>query len=350
MQQNPSVAVVILSWNGKTFLEQFLPVLLQTTYSNAKFVVADNCSTDGTSVFVKENFPTVHVIDIGENEGFAKGYNIALKQVEADVYVLLNQDVEVTPNWLEPVAEMFAANENLAAVQPKIKAFHNKEAFEYAGAAGGYIDWLGYPFCRGRIFDTTEKDEGQYNSNTEIFWASGACFFVRANVYHKLGGLDADFFAHMEEIDLCWRIKNAGYNIQHCYQSTVYHVGGGSLPYGNSRKTYLNYRNNLLMMIKNYYSSYFWLILLLRFILDGISGVKLFFSGKFKDVEAILKAHGHFYLNLNSHLDKRKKLLSAFRHKSSSNFVKGIYFKSIVWQYFFKKKRTFAELNKEDFS
>lgn len=350
MQQNPSVAVVILSWNGKTFLQQFLPALLQTTYNNVKFIVADNCSSDGTSAFVKENFPAVTVIDIAENEGFAKGYNTALKQVEADVYVLLNQDVEVAPNWLEPVAEMFAANENLAAVQPKIKAFHNKEAFEYAGAAGGYIDWLGYPFCKGRIFDTIEKDEGQYNSNAEIFWASGACLFIRSKVYHEMGGLDADFFAHMEEIDLCWRIKNAGYSIQYCCESTVYHVGGGSLPYGNPKKTYLNYRNNLMMMIKNYYSSYFWLILLSRFVLDGISGVKLFFSGKFKDVEAILKAHGYFYMNLNSHFDKRKKLLSALQRKSSFKHIKGFYFKSIVWQYFFSKKKTFAELNKTDFS
>ncbi len=350
MHQNPSVAVVILSWNGKMFLQQFLPTLLQTTYSNVKFIVADNCSADGTSAFVKESFPTVSVIDIAENEGFAKGYNTALKKVEADIYVLLNQDVEVTPNWLEPVAEMFAANENIAAVQPKIKAFHNKEVFEYAGAAGGYIDWLGYPFCKGRIFDTIEKDEGQYNSNAEIFWASGACLFIRSKVFHELGGLDADFFAHMEEIDLCWRIKNAGYSIQYCFESNVYHVGGGSLPYGNPKKTYLNYRNNLMMMIKNYYSPYFWLILLLRFVLDGVSGVKLFFSGKFKDVEAILKAHGYFYLNLNNHLNKRKKLLSTFQHRSSFNHIKGFYFKSIVWQYFFSKKKTFAELNKTDFS
>ncbi len=350
MHQKPLVAVVILSWNGKQFLQQFLPALLKTTYTNVQFFVADNCSTDNTSTFVKEQFPQVNVIDIPQNEGFAKGYNIALKQIEADIYVLLNQDVEVTPGWIEPIVEMFAANENLAAVQPKIKAYHNKEAFEYAGAAGGYIDWLGYPFCRGRIFDTTETDNKQYDTNTEIFWASGACLFIRSEIYHTLGGLDADFFAHMEEIDLCWRIKNAGYSIQYCHESTVYHVGGGSLPYGNPKKTYLNYRNNLVMMIKNYHSPYFWLILLLRFVLDGISGVKLFFSGKFKDVEAILKAHTYFYLNLNSCLQKRKKLLSSFQHKSSSNNVKGIYYRSIVWQYFFKSKKFFSELDSESFS
>jgi GT2 family glycosyltransferase len=336
----PKVAVVVLSWNGKKFLQQFLPSLLQTTYSNTHFYVADNCSTDDSVAYIKEHFPTVNIIQIPQNEGFAKGYNTALQQVEADIYVLLNQDVEVTPNWIEPVVKMFSENSNLAVVQPKIKDFKNKDYFEYAGAAGGFVDWLGYPFCRGRIFDTVEKDNAQYNNDIEIFWASGACLFINSKVYHELGGLDADFFAHMEEIDLCWRVKNAGYKIQYCGQSTVYHVGGGSLPYGNPKKTYLNFRNNLIMMIKNNHSNAFWLILFLRMVLDGISAIKLLLEGKFSDFKAIFSAHIYLYANFSNSLRKRKLAITM----SKTHAQEGVYAKSIVWQYFIKGNKTFAEL------
>jgi GT2 family glycosyltransferase len=378
MQPLPKVAVVILNWNGKKYLEQFLPALLQTTYPNSEFIVADNNSSDQSVHFVKEKFPAVRIIQIAENEGFAKGYNTALKQVQADIYVLLNQDVEVTPRWIEPVAEMFATNEKLAAVQPKLLAFHKKHEFEYAGAAGGFIDWLGYAFCRGRFFQTMETDSGQYDDDIEIFWASGACMFVRADVYHQLGGLDASFFAHHEEIDLCWRMKNAGYSAQYCHESTVYHVGGSSLPYGNPRKTYLNYRNNLIMMFKNYYSTFSAFIIFYRMVLDGVSAVKLFLTGHFKDVWAILMAHVYLYLNFKTIMQQRretKKLVSEIltsaasisggvagaRHKVLSDQgqtsktakefsqLKGVYKNSIVFDYFFRRKKKFLELRKEDF-
>ncbi len=343
------IAVVILCWNGKNFLKKFLPPLLQTTYSHAEFYVADNASTDGSAEYVRKNFPQIKLIELKENKGFAGGYNDALKEISADIYVLLNQDVEVTPGWIEPIAELFENNQALASVQPKIKAYNDKSCFEYAGAAGGYIDNLGYPFCRGRIFDTIEKDEEQYDDNAEIFWATGAAMFVRAEVYHALGGLDADFFAHMEEIDLCWRIKNAGYSIQYCPASTVYHVGGGSLPYGNPKKTFLNYRNNLVMMMKNYYGASAKWNILLRFLLDIVSAYRLLFQGKAKDFEAIFNAHLEFMFGFSKLLTKRFETKNLVKKISAENGLtpneKGIYQKSIVADYFFRKKKKFSELD-----
>lgn len=337
----PSVAVVILCWNGRFFLEKFIPSLLKTSYKNVVFFVADNSSTDGSVAFIKDKFPELFIINIEKNEGFAKGYNIALQQINADYYVLLNQDVEVTPNWLEPIIELSESNANIAAIQPKIKAYHSKEYFEYGGAAGGYIDWLGYAFCKGRLFDNTEEDQGQYNVPSDIFWASGAALFIKAKIYHQMGGLDNDFFAHMEEIDLCWRIHNAGYKIMYCPNSTVYHVGGGSLPYGNPKKTYLNYRNNLIMMLKNNQETFFALIFLLRLILDGISAVSLLLKGKWRDVHAIFMAHTYVYLNFKDILIKRKKSQSLFVKKNNNDVV---YNKSIVWNYFVLGKKKFTEL------
>jgi len=353
MQSFPKVAVVILNWNGKKYLEQFLPALLKTTYTNAEFYVADNHSSDHSVQLVKEKFPSIKIIEIAENEGFAKGYNIALKQVHADVYVLLNQDVEVTPGWIEPVVKKFTDNNNLAAAQPKLLAFHNKNEFEYAGAAGGFMDWLGYAFCRGRFFQTMETDSGQYDDDMEIFWASGACMFIRADVYHRLGGLDDSFFAHHEEIDLCWRMRNAGYSIQYCHNSTVYHVGGSSLPYGNPRKTYLNYRNNLMMMMKNYYSAFSGLVIIYRMILDGVSATKLFLTGHFKDVWAIVMAHVYLYLNFKDIMQQRKqtkKLISEI-NTSQKEFsqLKGVYKNSIVFDYFFRRKKKFSQLRSDNF-
>ena len=247
----PSVAIVILNWNGRKFLEQFMPAVLASTYPNKRVIVADNASTDDSILFLNEHFPSVEIIRNETNEGFAKGYNTALKKVTADYYVLLNSDVEVPENWIEPVISLMETDPLIAACQPKILTFDNRSFFEYAGACGGWIDKFGYPFSRGRVFDTRETDSGQYDFVQQCFWASGAAFFIRAKLYHEMGGLDEYFFAHQEEIDLCWRLQLSGYKIFVQPASVVYHVGGGTLPRGNSRKTFLNFRNNLIMIYKN---------------------------------------------------------------------------------------------------
>ena len=244
------IAVVILNWNGVKLLEQFLPSVIQFS-EDATIYVADNDSTDNSVEFVQQNFPTIKIVKNTGNHGFAKGYNDALKHIDAEIYALVNSDIEVTENWLKPILETFENEKQTAIIQPKILDFKNKENFEYAGAAGGFIDKYGFPFCRGRIFETLEKDNGQYDDNSELFWASGACFFIRKKVYHELGGFDESFFAHQEEIDLCWRAANEGHIIKYNYQSLVYHVGGATLQQGNPKKTYLNFRNSLLMLVKN---------------------------------------------------------------------------------------------------
>ncbi len=347
---SPTVAVVILSWNGKKFLEQFIPPLLKTTYPNATFHVADNASTDDSVQFIESNFPSVKIIRIEKNKGFAEGYNIALNQVQADYCVLLNQDVEVTPGWIEPVIALMEKEKRIAACQPKLLAFHNKELFEYAGAAGGFLDKHGYSFCRGRFFQSAEKDTGQYNSESEIVWASGACLFIRSNIYHNMGGLDAGFFAHFEEIDLCWRIKNAGYSIWYCPDSVVYHVGGGSLPQGNPKKTYLNFRNNLSALVKNLPAGEVFTTTLIRIALDIISAYKLLFSGKWQDFFAIMKAHFHVLKTLPQILTKRKLAWQLVeKNKISSPNLKGFYKGSIIWDYFIRNIRKFSELPKDKF-
>lgn len=332
------VSVVILGWNGKKYLQDFLPTVVQfSTHSDYEIVYADNCSTDDSVAFVKENFPTVRIVQNTSNKGFAGGYNDALKQVNAKYFVLLNQDVAVTDNWIAPVVELLERDEKIAAAQPKLLAFHQKDEFEYAGAAGGYVDYLGYPFCRGRLFDVMEKDLGQYNDIVPIFWASGACKFVRSAVYWQAGGLDEDFFAHQEEIDLCWRIQNLGYKIYYQPKSTVYHVGGGSLPQGNPRKTFLNFRNNLIMLTKNLPASEVFYKVFLRFFLDGLAGAYSVVKNKnFKDYRAILKAHLDFLSQLNTTLQKRKTIT----HKSSD----GLFPKSIIWNFFVKGKKKFSDL------
>jgi GT2 family glycosyltransferase len=244
-------AVVILNWNGRNFLETFLPSVLEYSARCADVIVADNASTDDSVAFLQEHYPQIRIIEHPKNGGFSKGYNDALKQIDAEYYILLNSDVEVTPNWITPVIEMMDADPSIAACQPKLRSFEDRSQFEYAGAAGGFIDAYGYPFCRGRIFDVLEEDRGQYDDACEVFWATGACLFVRADLYHALGGLDEDFFAHMEEIDFCWRLKNNGHKVMYCPDSTVYHVGGGALPKSSPRKTYLNFRNNLALLVKN---------------------------------------------------------------------------------------------------
>ena len=336
--QNPSVAIVILNWNGQQFLEKFLPALLATTYTNARFIVADNASTDSSVKFLEAYFPQVEIIENVANEGFAKGYNTALQQVFSDYYVLLNSDVEVTPGWIEPIIELMESNAAIGACQPKILSYANKQLFEYAGASGGWIDSLGYPFARGRIFENMEKDTGQYNQAQPCFWASGAAMFVRADMYHVLGGLDEYFFAHQEEVDFCWRLQLAGYKVYVQPAAVVYHVGGATLPQGSTQKTYLNFRNNLIMLAKNLPLLVALWKLPLRLLLDTLAACKELAAGNTKGAKAILKAACHFIKWLLA--DKKKSVFPI----SKKGKVNGWYDGAIVWQHFIKKKRLFSEI------
>lgn len=284
------LAVVILNWNGKKFLERFLPTLLRTLPDYAEAVVCDNASGDDSVAFLQEHFPQVTLLQNDKNEGFARGYNLALQRVEAKYYCLLNSDIEVTDGWIEPVIEQMDANEKIAAVQPKLLSYGRRDEFEYAGASGGYIDKYGYPFCRGRVFGHVEKDHGQYNDVIDIFWATGAAMFVRSDVYRLMEGLDDDFFAHMEEIDFCWRIKNLGYKIKVNPASVVYHIGGGTLPKNNSLKTFLNFRNSLYLLIKNLPDERLAKTLTLRFFLDQVAAFSFLAQGHVKDFAAVYKA------------------------------------------------------------
>ncbi len=343
MEMNwPRVAVVVLNYNTRELLERFLPSLLYTAYPNMMIVLADNASTDDSVDFVKNQFPQITVLRMRENKGYAGGYNEALALIEADYYVLLNSDVEVSPNWLMPMVNLAMRDASIGAIQPKIKDFKRKEWFEYAGAAGGYIDWLGYPFCRGRLFDSVEQDVLQYDADEQIFWASGAALMVRSDVYHKLEGLDDGFFAHMEEIDLCWRMQSRGYKVMFCHQSEVFHVGGGTLSQQNHRKTYLNFRNGLRLIIKNYPRGIFMKTFLLRMILDGVAGIQFLTKGKYKDTLAIIKAHWHVYLHWNTWM----KIRSTTRKldKAQLYALPGFYHRSIVWQYFIKGRKRFPDL------
>lgn len=335
------VAVVILNWNGIHFLQKFLPSVVASNYSNLDIYVADNASTDESVAFVRANFPSLKIIQNTENHGFAEGYNQALKQVEADYYVLLNSDVEVTPNWIQPIIDLMESDPTIAACQPKLLAFHQKNQFEYAGAAGGLMDRFGYAFCRGRFFEHCEEDMGQYNEVSEVFWASGAAMFVRAELYHQIGGLDADFFAHQEEIDLCWRMKRAGYRIFYHPDSAVFHVGGGTLPQGNPRKLYLNFRNNLVMMYKNLTTLQLFTIFPIRIALDWVAALKFLVSGAFGDFKAVLKAHFDFFRHLLKWQRKRRetqKRVSQTQIDAKPNQA-GHYKGSIVVDYFLKGKR-----------
>lgn len=334
------VAVVILNWNGKKFLETFLPKVIDYSKDLAEIIVADNASSDDSVDFLQNNFPTVRIIRNKENGGFAKGYNEALKQVKAEYYVLLNSDVEVTPDWLQPIISLMDADKKIGAAQPKMLDYKQRDHFEYAGAAGGFIDNLGYPFCRGRIFSSLEKDCGQYDTVSEVFWATGACMFVRAEVFHQLGGFDEDFFAHMEEIDLCWRMHHAGYKVACCPQSYVYHVGGGTLPKNNPRKTYLNFRNNLMMVYKNSPSKVIYFKILMRLILDGIAGLKFLLEGHPKDCIAVIKAHFYFYSSFAKQKQKRKMLKPALKPQTDALILQ----ESIVAAYYLKGKKKFSEL------
>lgn len=336
--QLSDIAIVILNWNGRKLLEQFLPTVLEHS-KGARIYVADNASVDDSIAFLKSSFPEIHILQNTSNGGFAKGYNDALKHVNEKLYLLLNSDVEVTENWLLPLLEEIS-QENVVGVQPKILAQRNKTHFEHAGASGGFIDRDFYPFCRGRLFDIVEEDKGQYDYPMEVFWTSGACMLIRREIYWKVGGLDEDFFAHMEEIDMCWRIKKLGYSLRVVPASVVYHVGGGTLDYQSPHKTFLNFRNSLFMITKNYDG---WLFgkIFKRLILDGISGVLYFVKGKFKLTFAIVKAHFAFYQSFGKILAKRKQIQSHVSFKE----IKGVYKGSVVGAKFIKGIQQFSKLN-----
>jgi GT2 family glycosyltransferase len=339
---HPQIAVVILNWNGAKLLQQFLPSVIQNSQSNyCEIIVADNGSTDDSLSLLKEKFPQVSILDLKENYGFARGYNEALKHMDADYYVILNSDVEVTQGWLEAPVQLMEADQNIAAVQPKILSYNQKTHFEYAGAAGGFIDRYGYPFCRGRIFDQVEEDKGQYDSQMDIFWATGACMFIRAEMFHEAEGFDAQFWAHMEEIDLCWRLKNRGYRIVYTPESKVYHLGGGSLAYDNPRKLFLNFRNNLWLLYKNLPGNQLFSILFMRMILDGVAALKLVGELNFNGIKSVLKAHWHFYKSLN---ELHRRRMSVLRNKE---FIKPkeMLHKSIVFQFYVRKKKRFSDIN-----
>lgn len=327
------LAIVILNWNGKKYLSQFLPKLLMTCSRDTRVIIADNNSTDDSVTYLKENFPTLTVIQNGSNGGFSKGYNDALKQINAKYYCLLNSDIDVTKNWIQPVLEMLDKDSTIAAVQPKIRSFQEPEKFEYAGASGGFLDFLGYPFCRGRLFDHIEKDEKQYDEPMQVFWATGAALFVRSSVYHELGGLDEDFFAHMEEIDFCWRINNAGLKVMIQPKSEVYHVGGGTLPKNNSFKTYLNFRNNLFLLIKNLPYHRLLITLFIRFFMDQLAAFVFLSKGEKENFKAVYKAILH---SMKDYWKMRKK-----RGQNKKIGYRLTYKKSIVFQHYVKGKMIF---------
>ncbi len=332
-------AIVILNWNGQKHLEKFLPSVIEhSSIENVDIYVADNGSTDNSVEFIQAEYPQIKLILLDKNYGYTGGYNKALAQIKAKYFVLLNSDVEVTANWIKPVIEFMDKDPSIAACQPKILSYSNKEHFEYAGAAGGFIDKYGYPFCRGRILNSFEKDEGQYNDTREIFWATGACMFVRANLFKLAGGLDDNFFAHMEEIDLCWRFKNMGYKVFYNSASTVYHLGGGALPNNSATKLYLNYRNNLFLLYKNLPDNKRFSIIFVRLILDVLSAFVYLISFKFAFFGAVFKAHISFYKerkNINSH----KQI-----GKLAPENIAGIYHKSIILDYFIRKNKKFTQL------
>lgn len=324
------IAVVVLNWNGVELLKQFLPSIVQHS-EQATIYLADNNSKDDSITIVKEQFPSIKIIQNDANYGYANGYNMALKNVEEEYYALVNSDIEVTENWLDPILSIFDNKTEIAIIQPKILDFKNKSNFEYAGAAGGFIDQYGFPFCRGRVFATIENDNQQYDDEQEIFWASGACFFIRKEVYQKLNGFDGDFFAHQEEIDLCWRAFNLGYKVNYTYKSVVYHVGAATLNQSNPKKTFLNFRNSLVMLVKNLPKSKLISVIFIRLCLDGLAGIQFILKGKFKHCFAILKAHFYFYHLISKNLQKR----------NSSQKENYYHTKSIVYSYFIRNIRMF---------
>lgn len=339
------VAIVILNWNGKAFLQQFLPGVIANSPSFSEVIIADNASTDDSVEWIRQHHPAIRIIQNTSNGGFAKGYNDALAHVDAEYFVLLNSDIEVTPGWLEPMITLLDYNDSIAACQPKLLAFHHRDEFEYAGAAGGFMDKWGYPFCRGRMFDSYEKDKGQYNDACEIAWATGACLVIRKSDWVNSGGLDADFFAHMEEIDLCWRLRNRGRKIWYCPDSVIYHVGGGTLNKTSPRKTYLNFKNNLVLLTKNHASRFFWLKIYLRMCLDGVAAFRFLLSGDGSHFMAVVKAHFSYWASLGKTIRKRNKIKREVSVFATSCIYRG----NIVVEYFLRGKKKFSDLDPAKF-
>jgi len=334
-------AVVILNWNGLKFLQEFLESVVRcSACQDTEVYVVDNGSTDGSADWTSKNFKNVRLIRFDTNHGFAGGYNRAFKQIDATYYVLLNSDVAVTEGWLNPLVKFMYKNPDVASCQPKIRSFHKKDHFEYAGAAGGYIDKYGYTFCRGRIFEHIEKDSGQYDDFADIFWSTGACMIVRSEAWIKCGGLDDDFYAHMEEIDLCWRFRLAGYRISYVPESTVYHVGGGTLPYESVQKTYLNFRNNLFLLYKNLPDNKLHRIILARKLLDGLAAIRFIFIGRPANVKAVWKAHIDYYKSIKRLKEKRRLVGDLTISNSRVHLVN----KSIVFRFYIKGEKTFSRL------
>ena len=340
MSTSPKVAIVILNWNGQHHLENFLPSVFATTYENYEIIVSDNASTDGSVSLLQQKFPRVKLIRLDQNYGFAKGYNLTLEQVHADYFALINSDVEVQPGWLTPIINLLEEDRLNAACQPKLLSYNNRNVFEYAGGAGGWLDSFGYPFARGRIFDVSEEDKGQYDKTERVFWVTGAAMVVRAEVFREMKGFDSYFFAHQEEIDLCWRMQLAGYKVFANPSSVVYHVGGGTLPRGNTLKTYLNFRNNQIMLYKNLPWSQKWWKIPFRIFLDMVSAWKGLFIGDGGYFLAILRAHFSFYKWV---LFEKKQ--SIFPQKTTGQLA-GVYKGNLVWQHFVKGKKYFSQLIK----
>ncbi|MBA3827596.1 MAG: glycosyltransferase family 2 protein [Taibaiella sp.] len=333
-------AVVILSYNGRKWHELFLPKIVEQARDSYDVVVVDNASTDDTYQYLLDTYPNIHILQVPVNKGFSNGYYEALKQIKSKYYILLSSDFEVTDGWFPPLQQAMDNHPDLAACQPKIRYWRDREYFEYAGAGGGFMDNYGYLFCRGRIFNDLEKDKGQYNDDIEVFWASGGCFVVRADLYHQVGGLDADLYAHMEEVDLCWRLKNAGYRIGYIGSSTVYHVGGSVISYGSPQKLYYNFRNSLILLLKNERTAKLLWLFPFRLLLDIVAAIQMLFMGKGKLTLTILKAHIHFYRSMGKWLKRRranKKLITLRNHQ-------GIYKRSIVRDYFLEGKKTFPAI------
>ena len=330
-------AVIILNWNGRAMLERFMPSVVANT--SADVIVADNGSTDGSLDFLREHYPDVSLIQLDKNYGFAEGYNRAIAAVDThyDYYVLLNSDVECTPGWVEPVVAMMEEDKSIAVAQPKLLMYDQRDTFEYAGGAGGFIDRYGYPFCRGRLFSTLEKDHGQYDNQRDIFWATGAAMFVRSTVWKELGGLDGDFFAHMEEIDFCWRVKNAGHRVVYCPQSVLYHVGGGTLPKSNPFKTQLNFRNNLSMLYKNLPAKRLHCVLSFRMLLDGVAALKFLTEGHLGEYRAVRKAHKEYRAWKPKLKEKRKRI--------NPHEVGEVYRRPLLIEYFLLGKKRFSDLS-----
>jgi GT2 family glycosyltransferase len=329
-----SVSVVILNYNGSELLRQFLPSVIRHS-SPAEIIVADNGSTDHSINVLQSEFPQIRIIRLDKNYGFCGGYNRSLQQVTSSYYVLLNSDVEVTPGWLAPLISLFDQHPDVAAAQPKILSYRDKKKFEYAGAAGGFIDILGYPFCRGRIFDHVEDDHGQYDDKREVFWATGACLMVRSEAYHMFGGLDEDMFAHMEEIDLCWKINRSGKKIFYCGTSSVYHLGAGTLEYDNPRKTYLNFRNGLVLIFKHLDPLELPFKIMLRMALDWLAAVVFLLKGRPKNSMSILKAHLHFLKDIGRHREKRRTIRNTYPSYSRLNIHPGL----IVFDYYLRSRK-----------